>query len=313
MKIVFMDTGRGTHRGAIDMWRAKLALEPQDTVSMLSWNVPREPLPITEHLVFGPKLRPLRSEPRRCRTAFGLFDDSEVSLSEIRLAEQVPQETASPREPGLAEEELATQLTEQNADEKATGRPEEAAEESVEAESTEAAALPSAEGSPTSPEEPDKPVDPVEEFLVLDGEDFLGDEEFDEAVLARRQRNRTAAMPVYHPARLRQAAKWRVNKARLLGKRAQSKLRRELKSSNAMPVQVAARLASDGVSAQFAAAAARSRHAKRVFAEADVVVPLDYRSQRAAWVLAQQVPGPDVIVGLPAAARVIADRRAEKG
>lgn len=308
MKIVFMDTGRGTHRGAIDAWRAKLALEPDDTVSMLSWNVPREPLPIGEHLVFGPKFRPLHAEPRRCRTAFGLFDDSDVSLSELRRADaQTPPEEDSTREPGLAEEELATQLTEQTADELATGHPHtpSASNHALGAPQTGTAQV-ATEQEPV----PEVAVDPVEQFLILDGEDFLGDEEFDEAVLARRERNRTAAMPLYHPTRLRQAAKWRLNKARLLTTRARAKARRELKDSNAVPVQVAARLASDGISVQFAAAAARSQHAKRVFGEADVVVPLDYRSQRAAWVLAQQVPGPDVIVGLPAASRVIAQRRA---
>lgn len=308
MKIVFMDTGRGTHRGAINAWRAKLALEPDDTVSMLSWNVPREPLPIGEHLVFGPKLRPLHTEPRRCRTAFGLFDDSDVSLSELRRADnQRPQEANSTREPGLAEEELATQLTEQNADEKATGAPH---APSAGNDTTGAEEVVQAEAVVEQDPAPEVSADPVDEFLILEGEDFLGDEEFDEAVLARRQRNRTAAMPVYHPARLQQAAKWRLNRARLLTKRAKAKMRRELKNSNTAPVQVAARLASDSVSAQFAAAAARSHHAKRVFGESDVVVPLDYRSQRAAWVLAQQVPGPDVIVGLPAASRVIAERRA---
>lgn len=308
MKIVFMDTGRGTHRVAIDAWRAKLALEPDDTVSMLSWNVPREPLPISEHLVFGPKLRPLHTEPRRCRTAFGLFDDSDVSLSELRRADaQTPPEANSTREPGLDEEDLATQLTEQTADQRATGHPQmpSAGDDAPAAELGD-----QAEAAVKQEPVPEVAADPVVEFLILDGEDFLGDEEFDEAVLARRQRNRTAAMPLYHPTRLRQAAKWRLNKARLLTKRARAKVRRELKNSNAGPVQVAARLTGDGVSVQFAAAAARSQHAKRVIGEADVVVPLDYRSQRAAWVLAQQVPGPDVIVGLPAASRVIAQRRA---
>lgn len=291
MKILFMDTGRGTHRAAIDNWRSQLSLEPDDTVSMLSWNVPREPLPLVEHLVFGPKLRPLHSEPRRCRTAFGLFDDSDIGLSEIRKADarRRPDES-SPSDPGLSEEQLATQLTEQTAGEKVTGHPDSSA----------------ADAAP----EPEPPADPVAEHLVLDGEDFLGDEEFDDAVLARRRRNVTAAMPVYHPTRLRQAAKWRVNKARLFGRRGVNKVKRELKQSDLAPVKAAQKVAGDGVAVQYALAASRSEHAKRLFAEADVVVPLDYRSQRAAWVLAQQVPGPDVIVGLPAASRVIAERRA---
>jgi hypothetical protein len=65
----------------------------------------------------------------------------------------------------------------------------------------------------------------------------------------------------------------------------------------------------DAISWEFTLAATSSRTVNAVFATADVVVPVDQRSQKAAWILARRHAAPEVIVTLPAAARAVASRR----
>ena len=48
-----------------------------------------------------------------------------------------------------------------------------------------------------------------------------------------------------------------------------------------------------------------SRRAARLFGGADVVVPVDALSTRAAWLLARREPRPDVVVTFQAAERVM--------
>lgn len=292
MKVLLIDSGRGSRRGAVDIWRGKLGLTPDDTICLVSWQTPGEPLPVAEHLVFGPRLR-RDPEPLRCQTASGLFDDADIDLAAMRRASAAAPQISQPGPAELPAEALA-------------GQPQEQVEGSGSGESPEATAP---AGSGETPPDPGV-QDPARLTLVLDGEDFIGDEEFDEAVLARRAKNRTASLPVLHPARLRQAAKWRLNRVRLTGRRAYRRAKREIGTGTSTPKKAVRKVIGDTVANEYALAVARSSDVVELAKGVDVVVPMDYRSQRTAWVIAQRVPGPDVIVGFPAAARIIARRRA---
>ena len=76
-------------------------------------------------------------------------------------------------------------------------------------------------------------------------------------------------------------------------------------------VRTAFRRRGSGIPNEFAMSVLTSRRAARLFGGADVVVPVDALSTRAAWLLARREPRPDVIVTFQAAERVIAQRRAE--
>ena len=294
MKILLIDSGRGNRRAAIELWRSKLGTERTDDIALFSWQPPAEPLPVVDHLVFGPRLRTAR-EPQRSQTASGLFDDADIDLADMRrAARDAGPQVSRPGEPTLPSDQLASQLTEHDASAAGHDSP---ASEGASASSPEAAG--SAEDA-----------DPTAFTYVLDGEDFTGDEEFDEALEARRARNRTALLPVYHPARVRQAAAWRANRVRLTARGAVRRVKREIGQGDSKPKQMIRKGIGETVANQYALAVARSQEAERIAAGVDVIVPMDYRSQRAAWVLAQRVPGPAVVLGFPAASRVIAQRRA---
>ncbi len=292
MKILLIDSGRGNRRAAIELWGGKLGTTPEDQISLFSWQPPAEPLPVREHLVFGPRLHKGR-EPQRSQTATGLFDDADIHLADMRrAARQGGPQVSRPGAPTLPDDQLAAQLTEHDAP--AVGH-----------------TSPAAEGrDPRTPEsagDPDQSsADPVERCYVLDGEDFPGDAEFDAALEERRARNRTALLPVYHPARLKQAATWRANRVRIKAKGGVRRVKSEIGQGNSKPKQAIRKFIGDTVANEFALAVARSRNAESLAAQVDLIVPMDYRSQRAAWVLAQKVPGPDVVVGFPAASRIIA-------
>ncbi|MDO5710687.1 MAG: hypothetical protein Q4P32_02975, partial [Micrococcales bacterium] len=66
------------------------------------------------------------------------------------------------------------------------------------------------------------------------------------------------------------------------------------------------KVANEGLSARFAAAVLRSRDAAQVVRAADVVAPVDLRSQRAAWALARRYPEADTVSTVAAASRIIA-------
>lgn len=92
-----------------------------------------------------------------------------------------------------------------------------------------------------------------------------------------------------------------VNKGRRVLKKIKGRVPTRVK---ALPGKVLRKIkAKMGLNLQFATAAARSSRAVELFRDADLVVPLDARSQQAAWVLAKRVDGPRVVVGFPAANR----------
>jgi hypothetical protein len=111
-------------------------------------------------------------------------------------------------------------------------------------------------------------------------------------------------LPVYHPRRVRQALSWRIRLLRrnveasdkFSGLRTHPKYRR---ARNAM---------TPGVSLAFAASCLRSRTIHDMARDADLVVALDAASHRGAWTLAQMVSGPHVVIGVPAAKRLLAER-----
>jgi len=111
-------------------------------------------------------------------------------------------------------------------------------------------------------------------------------------------------LPVYHPRRVRQALAWRTrllrNKVeasdRLSGLRTHPRYR---KARNAM---------TPGVSLAFASSCLRSRTVHDLARDADLVIALDAASHRGAWTLSQRVSGPDIVIGLPAGKRVLAER-----
>lgn len=288
MRIVIMDTGRGTNRATIDLWRERLSLEPDDTISLLTWQPPAEPLPVAEHLVFGPRFEPARREPRRSQTRFDIFDDADISDADMRADASTSQGSADDvdqaAEASLGDIELSEQMSEQMTDASVRRSPE--------------IATPEADAS-------DAAVDAAAAAQ-------------DDAAAAQDKAagSRLTHLPWNHPARLKQAARWRLGKARrnarTLTRGVTRRGKNYVRHSDSAPARLAkraVRLRGDGVATSFALSAMRSTDAAELFGAADVVVPVDARSQRAAWVLAQKIDGPDVVVTYPAAARVIAARR----
>jgi hypothetical protein len=111
-------------------------------------------------------------------------------------------------------------------------------------------------------------------------------------------------LPVYHPRRVRQALVWR---SRLIRKNVEASDRlsglrthpRYRKARNAM---------TPGVSLAFASSCLRSRKVHDMTRDADIVIALDAASHRGAWTLSQRVSGPDIVIGLPAGKRILAER-----
>jgi hypothetical protein len=107
------------------------------------------------------------------------------------------------------------------------------------------------------------------------------------------------------PASVAHALRWRANRARLAVRRhptvsrviGSTKLRRARKA-----------VVPDTLASRYAAACLASREVNELVAGADVVVAMDAHTHRAAWLLARRHPGPDVVVGLAAAQRVLQAR-----
>jgi len=120
----------------------------------------------------------------------------------------------------------------------------------------------------------------------------------------------TQQVPVSIPHRVRKAVAWRARR-----------LRRAARLKRAVPLRFATsglnrvrrhpkfrkvrgRL-SPSVSLGFAATCLRARRVHDLMGDSDLVIALDAASHRGAWILAQKVPGPDVVIGLPAATRLL--------
>lgn len=133
---------------------------------------------------------------------------------------------------------------------------------------------------------------------------------------------RRAATPAQSPprSRVRRAAEWRLRRLRRALERRGEALptarlgeRMTGKIGNSSPWGQAVRgrlgLKSDGVATDYAIAVARSAQAAELAQWADVVVPFDVRSRKAAWVLSRRTTHPEVIVDMVSAARVIRQMR----
>jgi hypothetical protein len=126
----------------------------------------------------------------------------------------------------------------------------------------------------------------------------------------------TDSLPVYHPRRLRQAVRWRarrhVRRVGRLPSRVRKRAHQRLSQVRGLPDRAARSLLQrrgDGIAGGYVLATLGSRQVRRLFADADVVLPVDARSQKAAWLLARRYAGPDVLVTLPAARRALDARR----
>jgi hypothetical protein len=115
--------------------------------------------------------------------------------------------------------------------------------------------------------------------------------------------------PIYSPTRLRKAAAWRLRRLRRAVRRFSRGTvgRRGLlglvyRMRNLPRVQ---RLRANMVATRFAVALTRDAQIRKAAQDAIVVVATDGNSHRAAWLLARRVPGPEVVIGLPAARRIL--------
>lgn len=118
-----------------------------------------------------------------------------------------------------------------------------------------------------------------------------------------RAASATAQLPVLHPRRMRKALAWRV---RRLKRAARTQASSGLTGVRTHPKfrKVRNRL-SPGVSLGFAAGCLRAGKVHEMIRDADLVVALDAASHRGAWTLAQKVPGPHVVIGVPSAKRLL--------
>lgn len=128
-----------------------------------------------------------------------------------------------------------------------------------------------------------------------------------EAVTPERSVNTTAHLAVVHPRRVRQALLWRARRLSRAVARGTRVSLRSLIKGNLLYRKVRPR-GKLGTSVGFAAGCLRAQMIHDLARHADLVVALDNASQRGAWTLAQRVPGPDVVVGVPAAKRLVGKR-----
>lgn len=108
---------------------------------------------------------------------------------------------------------------------------------------------------------------------------------------------RTGARRVAH------ALRWRANRVRLTVQR-HPVAQRVGKSTKVRRLRHA--VTPGGLATHFALGCSQSAAVRRAVAGADLVVALDQNSHRAAWLLARRIAGPEVVVGIPAAARIVA-------
>ena len=123
------------------------------------------------------------------------------------------------------------------------------------------------------------------------------------------------------PAGVAHALRWRTNRARLAVRRRAAVARRGLGSSPVRNHPTVARVLGstklrrarkavvpDTHVSRYAAACLASREVHQLVDRADMVVAMDARTHRAAWLLARRHPRPDVVVGLAAAQRTLQAR-----
>lgn len=296
MRVIVMDTGRGIGPDKVAMWRAHLGLGADDQLSLVSWFTPKATLPLFTHLVCGPVLR-LGQEPqdwavqdpepeptseheaqqseasRPWTGAEGMVDATSGGLGILELDQQLSEQEAGPAQAAAADQQP---VSEDQDDDVNAGRD----RRSFAAGPVVAADRSAPTGAP-----------------VATSTDL-------------------SHLPVHDPSRLRQAVRWRRKRAQRRASRfasRQVRRARAFKDRNSHLPSVAVsrslRGRKDAISWEFALAATGSRTVRQFFRTADVVVPVDGRSQKAAWLLARRYEGPHVVVTLPAAARLITLQR----
>lgn len=348
MKIVLLDTGRGVNPDTIRMWRENLQLGDDDTVALMAWQPPREPLPVTEHYVFGPRLALRETEPRHVQTLGDIIGGHDIDAGQLATQaarddaddESAQSEAAGEGDPDgaeiggedspMSESDLAGQLPEAVSD---TG------DHSAHWESSEygdendddgdargeaadgpdsAAAAASERGTVGAAGRSASAISAVAETqgppVPVIGPTGAPGSTGSTSVRTNSAHLRVANLPRTDPARIKHAVTWRLKKATKTGKGAARAAKRSLKVGN-NPVAKAAQQAiatrNGSIATQFAIALARSSEAAALFRSADLVFPVDARSQRGAWLLARANSGPDVMVGYPAAIRALERRRAK--
>lgn len=315
MKVVLLESGRGNQAPVIAGWREKIGLADDDSITLLSWYPPREALPVDLHVVFGPKMRlrtkarsgaVLLDEIRRIRVAeekrrreegLDLDDaydardeeDDDAGRDEDDLAEQLPESMlgtsgkAAPREPATQPHAVAPEKAAPGeAAEEARAEASEAIEEIIET---------AAEASPAD----DRPAAPIPSAAPPNSATAPAD-------APAGAPNDVLDLPIHHPDRIKAALRWRARKVFYTAKA----------SYPVRKGRAGVRRAIGGIPSEFALAVAGWKGAPVVVGNADLVLSLDSRSQKAAWVLAQRVHGPAVVVSYPAATRVLHQRRAEE-
>lgn len=295
MRILIMDAGRGTRGPKVALWREKLGLAADDDVALLTWQAPAEPLPVVAHLVAGPALH-LGREPRAQLVA----GQAGAAIAQAGRAGRGRPGGLEARIEAAESTVLADEPSEQFAD-------------------ADALAVTDIERAPRVGDDVGAEVDGgpggaqgaggtggADGAGGPGGADGAGDDSPDTSP-------GLGDLPRRHPRRLAHGLRWRGNRLRRQTRRRYRRGRAQVAAVGELPsraVRSVLRLRGSGVPNEFALAVWGSKEAARLFAGADVVVPVDELSQRAAWVLAQRVEGPDVVVTFHAATRVIARRRA---
>lgn len=269
MRVLILDCGRGINPAKVATWHDKLGLRPDDDVALLSWHKPAERLPLVAHLVAGPSLT-LGREPVPHPTAPSA-SAAPAGPSAGSLGGVPRAETeAMAAEPDLGGEEMSEQLTDP------------------------------ARLAPTDAAAPDSGG--------TGGIGGSGGTDSASEAPADRRGSDLSGLPRTHPRRLAHGLGWRLRRGRLLARRV-SRSSAGLAELPSHVVRTAFRRRGSGIPNEFAVAVLTSRRAARLFGGADVVVPVDALSTRAAWLLARREPRPDVVVTFQAAERVIAQRR----
>ncbi len=305
MKVVLLESGRGNQAPLIADWREKLGLHDADSIALLSWYPPREPLPVALHVVFGPRMwlrtrarsgavlldeiRRIRAAEERRRHDQGLDLDEaydadaedaahDMAQEQEDLAEQLPESMVGTS--GTVSLDQPVPVASAGAQERQADA-QEAIEEILETAATEST-------QPELQQHDERSSAPADAPATRMGTDAVGDDVLN--------------LPYHHPDRIKTALRWRARKVYFTAKR----------SYPVRKGRVVVRKAIGGIPSEFAAAMASWKGASVVVGNADLVLSLDSRSQKAAWVLARRVQGPAVVSGFPAAIRVLHQRRAEQ-
>lgn len=266
MKVVLILGGRGLRPGWITQAFDELGVSEGDVeLTLVTWHPPAHPLPVAEHWVVGPSTR-------------GPVRRHEVSAPVPHLALGPVNEAPAA--------ETATPATDEQG-----SAPVPAVDDGPDASLVSADEAP----SPSAVESPDGTDDAEQD---APGPPTL-------ATPASRP-----LAPIYTPARIRAAAGWRLRRIR----RKVRMFYRGARGRGTLPGRLlyrlrhlprVQRLRADRVATEFAVVLTRDARIREAARDAVVVVGVDGNSHRAAWLLARRVPGPEVVIGLPSARRVV--------